>query len=107
MKSRSVRRGAISRGLVVALGAVLLLVGGFWAWRWYDTPSVAAPGATADPNVVVYCDACKQQQTMKRSEYRALEFDASNACKCPKCGAFKLQVFRERGTILPPGRAGG
>jgi hypothetical protein len=91
------------------LAAVFLLAGLLWAWRWSDQPAVSRAAGAASV-VTLYCGACKAQTTMPGDQLAIIEFDASNALKCPACGKFAGQVFRRGGSMFPAGRtspAGG
>ena len=75
-------------------------------WRLRAEPTVQKSASGGTGEVTLYCGACKAQTKMPGEQVAKLEFDATNALKCPKCGKFAGQVFRRGGSMFPAGGSG-
>jgi DNA-directed RNA polymerase subunit RPC12/RpoP len=97
-RTRRSRDARISTGLIVILGLVLLIAGGFW---WSRLTAESGPKFTEveDPEYPMVCAGCGEKFVIKKSQQKTWEV-SDDGFKCPKCGKLRGQSNREGGMAL-------
>jgi hypothetical protein len=101
----TLRRGDVSKGLLITLGILVVLAAGYWIWHFATRETVTGKPGAAEQLYVVTCtnEQCKANTKMTAEEVKALPYAPDNSLKCPKCGEFTAHVNREKGgSVLTP-----
>lgn len=103
------QRAQVNKGLLITLGVLIVIVGGYYAWQYASEPRI-----TVDPNAPegtydLACEECKKVSSIKTSQLRSAELRDPNTLlyKCGHCGKFAARAERTSGgTALRPGTGG-
>ncbi len=100
---RYLRRADANKGVVITLAVVIVLIGGFWAYRGLSREQALGNPDLPELKYWVICDECNNRATMTNTQIKELSESESGDLQCPKCEKFAAHVERMKGgTALTP-----
>lgn len=101
------RRAEANKAPLITLAVVIVLIGGFWAYRGLTREKVSGSAdPTAGPRTYrIVCDKCRQVSELTFAELKKLPESEEGTFPCPECNELGAYAERARGgtAITVPG----